>query len=196
VSRSRKEASNLARHIAVLTRQRGADFAELAREYSEDPVAQESGGYLGIFRVGEMVLPFEVAVKNMRIGQTGVVTETEYGFHIIKRHPIKRVHAHHILIAWRDAANVSSGVRRTQEQARRLAEEVRAMAVAKDADLCQLALRFSDDPNNSSTCGDIGLVEPGLVEAAFETALFRLRPGQVSEVVESDYGYHIIWRHE
>lgn len=196
VTRSRKEASNLARHIAVLTRQRGADFADLAREYSEDPVAQESGGYLGIFRTGEMVIPFEVAVKNMRVGQVGVVTETEFGFHIIKRHPIRRVHGHHILIAWRDAVNVSTGVRRTKEQARTLAEEVRALATADGADLCELALRFSDDPNNSSSCGDIGLVEPGLVQASFEEALFKLKPGMVSEIVESDYGYHIIWRHD
>ncbi len=194
VTRTRKEAENLARHIAVLTRERGADFAELARKYSEDPSAQESGGYLGIFRPNEMVIAFEVAVKNMKIGQTGVLAETEYGFHVIKRHPIQRIHAHHILIAWKEAANVSSGVRRTKEQARILAEEVRQLALVEDADLCKLALRWSDDPNNSANCGDIGLVEPGILHSAFEEALFRLHPAEISNVVESDFGFHIIWR--
>jgi len=194
VTRTRKEAENLARHIAVLTRERGADFAELARQYSEDPSAQESGGYLGIFRPNEMVIAFEVAVKNMKIGQTGVLAETEYGFHIVKRHPIQRIHAHHILIAWKEAANVSGGVRRTKEQARILAEEVRQLALVDGADLCKLALRWSDDPNNSANCGDIGLVEPGTLHSTFEEALFRLHPAEISHVVESDFGFHIIWR--
>jgi peptidyl-prolyl cis-trans isomerase SurA len=194
VTRSRSEAEDLARRIAVLARERGADFAELARKYSEDPTAQDTGGYLGIFQRGDMVIAFEVAVNSMKLGQTGVVMETDYGFHVVKRHPIRRVHAHHILIAWRGAVNVSGGVGRSKETARQLAKEVRSIALTEDVNLCDLAQKWSDDPNNKASCGDLGVVEPGYLAPVFEETLFKLRLGQISKGVESAYGFHIIWR--
>jgi peptidyl-prolyl cis-trans isomerase SurA len=193
VTRSRAEAENLARNIAVQTRLRRASFPELARKYSEDPQAQKNGGYLGILRRGELLVEFEVALFNMEVGQVGVVVETELGFHVLKRHPVRRVRAHHLLVAWREARNVTGAVRRTYEQARILAAEVRQQAAA-GADLCELTSRFSDDPNNRTRCGDLGVIEPQLLPEAFDQALFRLKPGEVSEVVETEFGFHIIWR--
>ncbi len=195
VTRTRAEAEDLARRIALQARTRRAGFAELARKYSEDPRAELSGGYLGTFGRGDMVIEFDVAVFHMRVGQIRVV-ETPFGWHVVKRHPIQRVHAFHILIAWREAANVHGGVTRTKAAARNLAEEVRGLAAADGADLCALARRWSDDPNNSTICGDLGLIERGFLVPVFEDALFKLRPGQISAVVESDYGFHIIWRED
>jgi len=60
----------------------GADFAELAREYSTGPTGP-AGGDLGWFGRGEMVAPFEEAAFALEIGEISEVVETEFGFHII-----------------------------------------------------------------------------------------------------------------
>ncbi len=61
----------------------GADFAELAREHSEGPSAQ-NGGSLPQFSRGEMVPPFEEAAFALEPGETSDVVETRFGFHIIR----------------------------------------------------------------------------------------------------------------
>jgi len=69
---------------AILTEARqGADFASLAREYSED-VSAEQGGDLGYFGRGQMVKPFEDAAYALRPGQISEIVETPYGLHLIR----------------------------------------------------------------------------------------------------------------
>ena len=62
----------------------GADFAELATEYSEDAGTQGSGGDLGWFGRGEMVPEFEQAAFSLESGAISDVVETDYGYHLIQ----------------------------------------------------------------------------------------------------------------
>lgn len=62
----------------------GADFAEIAKEYSTDASNSGNGGDLGYFGRGQMVAPFEDAVFSMGIGDISEPVQTDYGFHIIK----------------------------------------------------------------------------------------------------------------
>ncbi len=194
VTRTRDEAEDLARRAAALATEPGGDFAELARRWSDDPAAERTGGYLGIVKHGQLDLGFEEVLFRLRPGEVGGVVETGYGWHVIKRLPVVRVRAHHILIAWRGAELATPAVARTREQARALAAEVRLQAIAPRADLCRLARRFSDDAGNAAECGALGVLAPGSLPPPLDEELFRLRPGQVSEVLESPYGYHLIWR--
>lgn len=62
----------------------GMDFAELVRQYSEDPGTAAQGGDLGFFGRGQMVGPFEDAAFSLEPGQVSELVETPYGFHIIR----------------------------------------------------------------------------------------------------------------
>jgi foldase protein PrsA len=70
---------------SLLERARGGeDFAELAKQYTEDPGSKAKGGLYEKFAKGRMVKPFEDAAFNLPIESISDVVVTEYGFHIIK----------------------------------------------------------------------------------------------------------------
>jgi hypothetical protein len=74
-----------ARARTVLQQARGgADFAELAGQYSEEPNAAERGGDLGYFGPGDMMPPFEDAAFRLQAGEISDLVQTPYGLHIIK----------------------------------------------------------------------------------------------------------------
>lgn len=62
----------------------GNDFAELAKNYSEDPAARKDGGDLGTFKKGDMQAELESAILTMKPGEVSELVYTPVGFHIIK----------------------------------------------------------------------------------------------------------------
>lgn len=84
---SEEQAKQQARQLAdklLADIKGGADFAKLAKEYSQDFASAAEGGDLGWFKRGRMVPEFEKAVFAAEPGQLTEVVESEYGFHIIK----------------------------------------------------------------------------------------------------------------
>ena len=63
--------------------QKGEDFADLAKTYSEGP-SGPNGGDLGYFRRGQMVKPFEDVAFGMKLNETSDIVETRFGYHLIK----------------------------------------------------------------------------------------------------------------
>jgi hypothetical protein len=96
----------------------------------------------------------------------------------------------HILV--RVAADTTEAVKAAK---RRVAEGY-LVQVRGGADFKTLAGRVSEDPGSKPAGGVLGLVPRGVMIKAFEDAAFALQPGQVSNLVETAYGYHIIWRPE
>ncbi|HVP57370.1 MAG TPA: peptidylprolyl isomerase [bacterium] len=82
-TRTKAEAKQLADELLVRVN-KGEDFAELARTYSDCP-SREDGGDLRFFPRGRMVKPFEDAAFALKPGQVSGVVETQFGYHIIKR---------------------------------------------------------------------------------------------------------------
>jgi len=73
-----------ARAAAILQKlKRGADFATLAKQYSDDPATKNSGGDLGLFPRGEMVKSFEDAAFSLKPGEITIV-ETQFGYHVLR----------------------------------------------------------------------------------------------------------------
>ena len=67
----------------------GADFAQLAREYSEDTQSAKNGGELDFFVRGWMVPEFERAAFALRVGEVSDIVETEFGYHLIRCEEMK-----------------------------------------------------------------------------------------------------------
>jgi parvulin-like peptidyl-prolyl isomerase len=137
---------------------------------------------------------FEVTVFDLEPGAMSEPIETDYGWHIVRREEVRRARTHHILVAWREAAKAAAGVTRDRAEARQIADALRRKAVAPDADLCDLARKYSDDPHSRLECGDLGWVEPGILQKNVDAVLFRLAPHEVSPVLETEYGFHVFWR--
>ncbi len=94
----------------------------------------------------------------------------------------------HILVAVRQDT-----IDAVKTERRRVAEGYLGQ-VRGGADFHQLAARVSDDPGSKPNGGRLGLVPRGIMVRPFEDAAFALQPGQISNLVETAYGYHIIWR--
>lgn len=116
----------------------GEDFAELAREHSDDPGTAQLGGDLGWFRRGRMVREFEDAAFQLTDGQVSDLVQTGYGFHIIKveRYRAGERQARHILI-------VPEKTEADVERARELATEVLARAEGGES-MADLFEEYSD----------------------------------------------------
>jgi parvulin-like peptidyl-prolyl isomerase len=135
------------------------------------------------------------AVQKLAVGEVSPVVETPFGFHIIKRLKMERVRASHILIA-HDEAKAPPREKRDQYEARRLALKVRREAAAPGADFAALARQYSDDRESAERGGDVGKFARGTQVPKFEQIAFGLGVGEISDVVETPFGFHVIKRTE
>ncbi len=114
------------------------------------------------------------------------ISETE--LHDLYEHqaPSARLHARHILLGYPPQATQAQ-----RDSVRAEAEALRKRAVAGE-DFAALARRYSQDQGNAQKGGDLGEFGRGDLLPALENAAFALEPGQISPVVESPFGLHII----
>ena len=104
----------------------------------------------------------------------------------------KEIIARHVLIMYQGSMRAPETVTRSQEEARKLAEEVLVKAQAGE-DFAGLAEHYSDGPTKVRG----GLLSPfgrGAMAPEFEEAAFSLKKGEISAVVETGFGFHIIKR--
>jgi hypothetical protein len=107
----------------------------------------------------------------------------------------KKIGARHVLVQYMGSERAAPSVVRTKDQALVVAKEVLRRAKAGE-DLARLAVEFSDEPGAANRGGSLGRFGRGQMVPAFEEAAFRLKVGEVSEIVETTFGYHIIQRTE
>jgi hypothetical protein len=109
--------------------------------------------------------------------------------------PPTKIGARHVLIQWMGSERAPSSVVRSREQALAVAQEVLRRARNKE-DFARLAVEFSDEPGAGGRGGSLGRFGHGQMVGAFEAAAFKLEIGQISDIVETPFGFHIIQRTE
>lgn len=95
----------------------------------------------------------------------------------------EQVKASHVLI--------KTGEGKNEADSRKTAEEVLAKAKA-GADFAALANQYSEDESNNKTGGDLGFFGRGAMVPEFEQVAFSLEPGQTSDIVKTQFGFHVI----
>jgi parvulin-like peptidyl-prolyl isomerase len=103
----------------------------------------------------------------------------------------EQVKARHILIAPKGSAAAQPGKELTDEQAKAKAEDLRKQIVA-GANFEELAKKESDDTGSGARGGDLGSFGHGQMVPEFEQAAFSAKVGDVTPVVKTQFGYHII----
>ena len=96
-------------------------------------------------------------------------------------------HASHILIGAGASASPEA-----KAEAKKKAEQVLAEVKKNPAKFAELAKKYSQDPGSAEKGGDLGTFGRGSMVKPFEDAAFSMKPGEVSGLVQSDFGYHII----
>ena len=171
---------------------KGESFEELVKLYSGDSFSKMKGGDIYYITAGTILPQFEDAAYNTKIGEINQTpVKTQYGYHIVKvtdrRKRIPQINASHILIKTIDDKNLPVD----KEPKLKLAKEI-LERLKKGEDFSKLALQFSDDTGTKDKNGALGYFARRQMVQPFDEAAFNLEVGQISDIVETQFGYHII----
>ena len=181
---------------AIAQLKSGADFAKTAASFSDAGDAL-NGGDLGWRSVSRLPQLFVDAVEKINEGEIAPLVRSANGFHIIRLNGrraatlakdasgtmVQQTHARHILIKVNQIVSSS--------EARRKLVELRERLDNKAAKFEDLARLYSND-GSASKGGDLGWIYPGDTVPEFERAMNALSPGEVSQPIESPFGFHLI----
>lgn len=125
----------------------------------------------------------EIAAK---INVTGEDISLYYRIHKAEFMTPETIKARHILIAAQKASSEEDR-KKAKEKAGEVLKRVRA-----GEDFAKLAQEFSDDPGSKDKGGDLGFFQKGRMLPEFEKTAFSSKPGTISDIIETQFGYHII----
>ncbi len=180
----------------ALTDLRRISFNEAVSRYSEDLVSKNNAGNMGF--ISEKLHPelYEWA-QTHKIGEMSKTTiKTSDGLNILKKISEKdgqlQVNASHLLICYKDAQMCDSNLYKSKNEAKAKIEELRKQASIEN--FTDLVKQYSTEPGAATTGGDLGWFEKGNMVPEFENAVFAMEKGQISQVVETDFGFHLIYK--
>lgn len=168
----------------------GADFKQVSSTLSDAPNALE-GGALGWRPAGRLPTMFAQAAAAMKPGDLSQVLRSPNGFHILKlvekrntavQQTVQQTKARHILARMNEIV--------TEAEAKRRLQEIRERIV-KGADFAEQARASSEDAT-ASRGGDLGWLSAGDTVPEFERAMDALKPGEISEPIQTPFGWHLV----
>jgi peptidyl-prolyl cis-trans isomerase D len=120
------------------------------------------------------------------VAKNGEKLEAYYKGHPARFDRPKRMRARHILVSAPESAPQDA-----QEAAKKKIDAL-AERVKKGEDFAKLAQESSEDPGSKAKGGDLGFFGPGVMAKPFEDAAAKLSPGQVSEPIRTQFGWHLV----
>lgn len=132
-------------------------------------------------RAEYVVLSMETLGSQLAVGEAEV--KAWYDSHLDNYRSPEERSASHILIGSEKLG---------KDKAKARAEEVLAELRKTPAAFADLARKYSDDPGSAAKGGDLGFFGRGAMVKPFEESVFKLKEGEISGIVESDFGFHII----
>ena len=119
--------------------------------------------------------------------------KTYFDTHTSEFNTKERAKARHILVSYTGARNAAgAGALRTKDAAKKQAEGILKQVKAAGADFAKIATSSTDEASGKAKGGDLGLFSREDMVKEFSDAAFALAPGQISGVVESPFGFHVI----
>ncbi len=198
------KAYNKAMEIRKKAMVKGADFAALADQYSDDPSAKGmkatdqtparpgNHGDLGYFSVFDMVYPFETGAYNTKEGEISMPVRSDFGYHIIKVNSITdalgSVQAAHIFLQLPfDASAEDEAAMKSK------ADNIYKELMAQDGKNWKEAVKkYSDDKGTVQRDGALSNFTVSRIVPEFIEACKSLEKGEIAKPVRTMYGYHII----
>ena len=171
----------------------GSDFAKLAASYSDAPDAL-AGGNMGWRAHDRLPEVFASALKDLRPGEVSAPLRSPAGFHVLKLierrggstalsgAPVQQTRARHILIKTSEVVSENDARRRLADLRER---------IVNGADFAEIA-RLQSEDSTASKGGDLDWVYKGDTVPEFERAMDELKPGEISQPVKTQFGYHLI----
>lgn len=170
---------------------KGADFGTVARELSDDPSVANNGGNLGYFTALRYVPEFEEVCYELEPGEVSMPFQTRFGYHIVqlndKRPSRGQVKVAHIMLM------TPQGL--SQEAAQEIQEKIDMLydSLQQGSSFTELAGRHSEDRSSAVKGGELDWFGSGRMVPEFEEAAFNLeQPGDISEPMQTSFGWHII----
>ncbi|MCC7436966.1 MAG: peptidylprolyl isomerase [Armatimonadetes bacterium] len=186
--------------------QAGGDFGAMATDSSDDPMTRNNRGVLGWITSGMILREIEDAAYAAPVGKLyPTPVRVASGYVVVKlvdRQPRMKVRGAHILI---EAGEPSIGAAATDTAAQWQRAQQALERIRNGEDFATVARQVSDDKVSGENGGDLlsfytrslGFeAKEGKLEPAFEDVLMSLKDGQVSGIVRTNYGYHIVKRLE
>ena len=174
----------------------GASFEEMVLKYSQDNFSKTSDGDIYWFTAGQIVPVFEYAAYETPVGEIyPKIVETKFGYHILKITDREKrrfkLRARHILVNLQATNKGNEGNALPGETTLNKATKIRE-ELLNGASFDSLARKYSDDPGSGAKGGDLGFFERRQMVKPFDEAVFKLKIDEISEIVETKFGYHII----
>lgn len=166
------------------------DFATVAKETSEDQSVSDNGGYVGWITGFRTVYPFETMAFNTPVGTVSKPVRTNFGYHILKVHDRRNspgeILVAHIMKFTQQGNDSLNAIAKTQIDSL-------YKLVKNGDDFGKVAAANSEDRGTAAKNGELPWFGTGRMVAEFEKAAYALKNvGDISEPVQSAYGWHII----
>ena len=198
------KAYNKAIDIRKKTLAKGADFAALADQYSDDPSAKGmkatensparpgNHGDLGYFTVFDMVYPFETGAYNTKEGQISMPVRSDFGYHIIKVQSVTdamgSIQAAHIFLQLPYDASEEDVAAMKQK-----ADNIYKELMDKDGkNWAEKVKQYTDDKGTIARDGALSPFPVSRIVPEFIDACKSLEVGQIAKPIRTNYGFHII----